>query len=217
MSDEVTVSRTFALSQVRASESLEPLDLPAGLYLTVQLVTSKSGAKKGQRYARVKLTNGSSTDIPLPALTTTLETRGPNATLSQSVSSSLTALPAGKTAYRSTKSVSVSSQTYFQICAVVTLEGITTPDPLEVCEVGSGPVPTFETTHAALELLAAVLEPNPTSEHSGWTWTAPSGMDPTLYLETLSFNTWLARQTQSPADGLTESMRMRLHRANSSV
>ena len=83
MSDEVTVSRTFALSQVRASESLEPLDLPAGLYLTVQLVTSKSGAKKGQRYARVKLTNGSSTDIPLPALTTTLETRGPNATLSQ--------------------------------------------------------------------------------------------------------------------------------------
>ena len=110
--DVVTASKEFTLSRVRSSSSLLLLDLPAGLSLTVQLLTTKSGAKKGNRYARVKLTNGSSAEIPLPTLTTTLETRGPSATLSESVSKSLKSLPVGKTAYRSAKSVPVSSANY---------------------------------------------------------------------------------------------------------
>ena len=197
--DEVTASREFTLSRVRSSSSLEPLDLPTGLTLTVQLVTIKSGAKKGNRYARVKLTNGSSAEISLPSLTTTLETRGPNATLSGSVSTSLKTLPVGKTAYRSVKSVPVSSANHAQLCGVATFAGVITPVPLEVCEAGTGTATPAQITRALLEPLAAALNPNPTPESTAWTWVEPADSDTTPALVTLPFDEWLTYQPQTPA------------------
>ncbi len=195
--DVVTASSEFTLSGVRSSASLASLDLPTGLSLTVQLVTTRSGAKKGNRYTRVKLTNASSVDIPLSPLSTTLETRGPNATLSQSVSTGLTALPAGKTAYRSTKSIPVSNLTYAQLCGVASFEGVTPPVPLEVCEAGS--LTPAGAARAVLEPLARSLLANPTPDQTAWTWVELAEEDGSRALQTLSFDTWLKQQTQSPA------------------
>jgi|GEM_PF-2385171 len=197
--DVVTASKEFTLSRVRSSSSLLPQDLPAGLSLTVQLLTTKSGAKKGNRYARVKLTNGSSAEIPLPPLTTTLETRGPNATLSGSVSKSLKSLPVGKTAYRSVKSVPVSSANYAQLCGVATFAGVITPVPLEVCEAGTGTATPAQITRALLEPLAVALNPSPTPDSTAWSWTQSEGEESIPALVTLPFDEWLTYQPQTPA------------------